>query len=454
MKRARTSLFLVVVVGLLAQSGAALADVIGLEIIGPNEVAENFRAGYKAIAYYDDDSTRDVTDLAQWVVEPNMYAGIEAGVLTTKDVVSDQSATILAGYTEGDITVTAEKTIDILAICPTGTALSFDGIDDYVDCGNDNSLNITDEITLSAWVKTDRKANDYEKIVMKSTINNSDPWALYGLDFDNGGDNTRKVRMFASDGTAGSYVLAISTTNIQNGVWYHFAGTFNGSELRIYLNGLSEANTATTFSQLGINDEPVLIGVYHKDRLANQFRGTIDEVAIYNRALSAEEIRANMHWRLAGDEPGLVGYWNFDEGMGQIVYDLSGNGNNGRLGSTPDVDTGDPAWIESDAPIGRCTPYLIAAAAAKKALKHKRASLKELQAALAQEWTMYEALEQWLEGGDFVDVSKGDIVKARQKTHSAMQHEEQSIDMLGKGLEKLLDSLISLGYEPEGIMPY
>jgi parallel beta-helix repeat protein len=169
-------------------------------------------------------------------------------------------------------------------------ALDFDGVDDYVDCGNDNSLNIIDEITLSAWVKADGKANDFEKIVMKSTINTSDPWVLYGLDFDGGGDNATKVRMFASNGTVGSYALAISTTNIQNGIWYHFAGTYNDSELKIYINGLREANTATTFSRLGINDEPVLIGVYHKDRLANQFRGTIDDVRIYNRALSAAEI--------------------------------------------------------------------------------------------------------------------------------------------------------------------
>jgi hypothetical protein len=57
MKRVQTNLFLVVVLGLLAQSGAALADMIGLEIIGQNEVAENFNVNYKAIAYYDDNST-------------------------------------------------------------------------------------------------------------------------------------------------------------------------------------------------------------------------------------------------------------------------------------------------------------------------------------------------------------------------------------------------------------
>ncbi|MHC4888173.1 MAG: LamG domain-containing protein [Planctomycetota bacterium] len=105
-----------------------LPNLVGLEIVGPGEVAENFRASYKAIAHYDNNSTRDVADSALWVVEPNPAANIdENGVLTTKDIVRDQPATILASYTEGDITFEAEKAIDILAICPSGYALQFDG---------------------------------------------------------------------------------------------------------------------------------------------------------------------------------------------------------------------------------------------------------------------------------------------------------------------------------------
>jgi hypothetical protein len=54
-----------------------------------------------------------------------------------------------------------------------------------------------------------------------------------------------------------------------------------------------------------------------------------------------------MHQRLEGNEPGLVGYWNFDEGQGQIVYDSSPKGNNGYLRHNP-------VWVDSDAPIGFC----------------------------------------------------------------------------------------------------
>jgi hypothetical protein len=418
--------------------------LIGLEIVGPNEVAENFSAGYKAIAYYDDDSTRDVTKLAGWAVEPEAIESIEEGVLTTKDIVSDQPASILAGYTEGDITVAAEKTIDIFAICPTGTALSFDGVDDYVDCGSDQSLDVT-ELTWSLWIKRAETTYTNERALISNEGGGVNTRGTYALQIDVGSQRQDKIQFVRH----GDSTWPLSKIAIRDTDWHYIAVTRNSSgDVVIYIDGKPDSTgtigTSTAYTK-------TVIGAGHT--AYSNFKGLIDEVSLYNRDLSGEEIWGNMHNRLAGDEAGLVGYWDFDEGEGQIVYDLSGNGNDGQLGSTPEVDAGDPAWIESDAPIGRCTPYLIAVAAAEKALKHKSASLKELQAALAQEWIMYEALEQLLESGDFVDLSKGDIVTSKQKAHSAMQHEEQSIDMLGKGFEKLLDSLISLGYEPESLMP-
>ncbi len=432
-----------VVLVLLAQSGTALAAVISLEIIGPREVAENFNASYKAIAYYDNDSTRDVTDSALWVVEPNTIAGIEAGVLTTKDVVDDQPATMRATYTEGDVTFEAEKVVDIFGICPTGTALSFDGSDDCVEVGP--GVMPVGEKSIFSWVKMPP--------VGQCSGVGCDYFIYHGIH-----SNARQTILYFNDGVELRWLNTNSggfdakyTVAMDDNQW-HFVGiAYDGGVHRLYLNGNEVASSIGDDHSTIISNEN--IGGFNGDPLSRGWYGIIDEVAIYNRALSDEEIRASMHRRLRGDEPGLVAYWDFDEGMGQIVYDLSGNSNDGYLGGDPcAVEESDPAWIESDAPIGRCTPYLIAVAAAEKALKHKSASLKELHAALAQEWIMYEALEQWLESGDFVDLSKGDIVTVRQKAHSAMQHEEQSIDMLGKGFEKLLDSLISLGYEPENLM--
>ncbi len=424
--------------------------LIGLEIVGPGEVAENFSASYKTIAYYDDDSTRDVTNLAVWAVEPNTAANIDGnGILTTKNIVTHQSATILASYIEGDVIVEAEKGIGILAICPTGTALLFDGVNDYVDFSR--NIITTTEFTVSAW------ANHYGSPGGSSPVNaifqQRDDASQAGyaqslilLATEYPGDYAAAI--IRSSGGSSTQRLSYPKKNYDE--WHQYSMTVDSTDFTFYIDGVEVDRTSN--DQAGdyvTSIDYVSIG-RHSYRGANRglFNGVIDEVAIYNRALSAEEIRANMHQRLAGDEPNLVGYWDFDEGEGQIVYDLSGNGNDGQLGSTPEADSSDPAWVDSDAPVGICSLYQIATLAADGAVERKTAMLEELLAALAEEWTAYEALEEWLVSGDYGDLYKGDIVTAKQKIHSATQHEGQSIGALDKSVEKLKDALNALGYEP------
>jgi hypothetical protein len=325
MKMVQTSLFFVAALEILALCGSASADLVGLEIVGPGEVAENFSVSYQAIAHYDNNSTRNVTDSAEWAVEPNTAANIDGnGILTTKDIVTHQTATILASYTEGDVTVEAEKGINIFAICPTGTALQFDGVDDYVDCGNDESLNLS-EVSVSAWVKTEPTDRGFNTILTKGNAYDEN----YGMYVRN---TTGKVRFEFSSG--GSYTsdetFIDSSTNILDMSWHHVVGTFDGSVLKLYIDSLLETTGSITTKKPDADIIKILtMGVRNDATPAFHFNGAIDEVAIYNRALSIEEIQGNMHKRLAGDEPGLVGYWDFDEVEGQLLYDLSGNDNNG-----------------------------------------------------------------------------------------------------------------------------
>jgi len=75
------------------------------------------------------------------------------------------------------------------------------------------------------------------------------------------------------------------------------------------------------------------------------FQGLIDEVRVWNVARSEAAIQSTMNTPLIGNEPGLVGYWKFNEGSGQTAYDSTLNSNDGQLGSTPGVDPSDPAWF-------------------------------------------------------------------------------------------------------------
>ncbi|MHC4111797.1 MAG: LamG-like jellyroll fold domain-containing protein [Planctomycetota bacterium] len=92
-------------------------------------------------------------------------------------------------------------------------------------------------------------------------------------------------------------------------------------------------------------------------------------------------------------------------------------------------------------------PYDDAVTAILDAIAEKLDALDKVNAALEKEWAAYEALQELLESGDYGDLSKGDIVTAMQKIHSSIQHEEQSMDALGKSIEKLQDALAGLGCE-------
>jgi len=82
------------------------------------------------------------------------------------------------------------------------------------------------------------------------------------------------------------------------------------------------------------------------------------------------------------------------------------------------------------------------------AIEKKFKALDALDAALTAEDTAYDALEELLESGDYGDMKKGDVVKAKQRIHSAIQHEEQAQMDIDKSIEKLNDGLEALGIEP------
>ena len=82
------------------------------------------------------------------------------------------------------------------------------------------------------------------------------------------------------------------------------------------------------------------------------FDGKIDEVAIFNKALSAKEIVKLMHRRPNKEDKSLIGYWDLNEKKGQLTRDYSMNSNNAILGSSKEADGSDPKWVDSDAPVG------------------------------------------------------------------------------------------------------
>jgi hypothetical protein len=89
--------------------------------------------------------------------------------------------------------------------------------------------------------------------------------------------------------------------------------------------------------------------VVENSTVTKHFDGWLDEVRIWSVARSGAEILADMNQTLVGSEPGLVGYWSFEEGAGDQALDLTANHNDGSLGASSDPDAADPVW-SSDVP--------------------------------------------------------------------------------------------------------
>ena len=160
-----------------------------------------------------------------------------------------------------------------------GGALEFDGVDDYVNCGNNDSLDMTDELTISAWIKRP-DFSTHGVIVGKN--NGNAVTAGYGLfSYKEGLEFT-----FYSQGWRRTTPRFPVTAN----QWHHVAGTFNGNILYLYVDGEQRASLAYNGDITAAAGYPVQIA-YWRSRLPQHFNGLIDDIRIYDVALSPAEIR-------------------------------------------------------------------------------------------------------------------------------------------------------------------
>jgi hypothetical protein len=158
-----------------------------------------------------------------------------------------------------------------------GAALNLNGRSDYVDCGNGASLNITDQVTLSAWVKPNMFGDSaYQGIVGKGDH-------AYVLQQT----NVNAIQLAIYDGTWYSANSTGGTTAL-NSLWHHVAGTYDGVQLRLYIDGKMAASTLRT-GVIAPTTYAVYIGA-NSEQSGRLFSGTIDDVRIYRGVLPTSEI--------------------------------------------------------------------------------------------------------------------------------------------------------------------
>jgi len=181
-----------------------------------------------------------------------------------------------------------------------GEAFDFDGEDDYVALGTGDIVEGLSATTISAWIKTSQTTRGF--------IAGETYWTMAHIEIGLHGPGTLRAAFDASGPTTFDTTEAYNNNN-----WHHVVGTYNGTNAKLYINGVLNGTGADTSGSIATADRPS-IGAFMDGvgGTIGYFNGSIDEVAIFNRALNSSEISDLYDLGVAGD-----GYC--EEGFGNLT---------------------------------------------------------------------------------------------------------------------------------------
>jgi hypothetical protein len=221
-------------------------------------------------------------------------------------------------------------------------SLDFDGFSSFVDISDTDILDMNlSDFTIEAWV-LNRNENDEKYIIgkMDGTRNG------YGLVKSQDGE---LISTFRKEGIYSDAVINVVSDPIELNTWYHITGVLDRDVgAKLYINGeLVDEVFDTKLENVQINNSEILaVGKLPGYGAITPFDGLIDGVKIWNQARTSEQVQTSFLTSTQESEDGLVGYWNFNEGSGNILQDLSGNINNGTINAA--------AW-SNNVPVLGCT---------------------------------------------------------------------------------------------------
>ena len=200
-------------------------------------------------------------------------------------------------------------------------SIKFDGQNDYVIISDHSSLDLTQDYTLEAWIFPE-SFSWLGGIISKYHTNAANGYLLRlthqspytGIGFDE---------------------LVTATNLLDANQWSHIAAVKEGGDRKLFINGVEYPLSGSSLNVVE-NNNPIRIG---SDYGGRYFDGRIDEVRIWNVARLQTEIISAMDTLLTGEELGLVAYYNFNDGVGDTLFDQTSNGHDGAL-------IGNPSWVD------------------------------------------------------------------------------------------------------------
>lgn len=222
--------------------------------------------------------------------------------------------------------ISASKTFNVFA--EQGTALTFDGVNDYINLSTFNR-DMFNEGSVACWVNT-TYSGGYQYLIS----NYAPPINGYFLGINASG----KVEFAGRDGNIISPQYSssgVSSTSVNDGEWHFVFGTMrydsnSGQTIRkIYVDGVLENTGALTNNGLNLTNSTALIVGFSTG--GPYFTGAIDDISIWKAAISDSSIASYYTTCLTGSELGLTGYFNLDEATGNVANDLSSSATDGTL---------------------------------------------------------------------------------------------------------------------------
>lgn len=223
-----------------------------------------------------------------------------------------------------------------------GNCIGFNGTSQYISVPHSATLNNATALTLEAWILPNGfGTNSYSNVII-----GKDGWANgpEGYTLRCGGNGALSFNF----GNGSGWVETTTANVLQTQSWQHVAATFDGTILRLYVNGVQVSSTNYTGSiaqgtyDLNFGRIPYTVGG------TRHFQGELDEIRIWRSALSQSTLRDWMCKKVTASHPDysqLGGYYRFDNGTGTVLTDMSPNSNNGLL-------MAGPIWGPSGASIG------------------------------------------------------------------------------------------------------
>ncbi|MFB2804482.1 LamG-like jellyroll fold domain-containing protein [Microcystis sp. BLCC-F209] len=229
---------------------------------------------------------------------------------------------LTANKNNGTLTNGVQRTVanTNLITRPEGKTLYFDGVNDYINAGTNPSLEVTNTLTIEAWINPQKQIQaDGGIIVNREGEYEIAVWS----------DGTIRWA-FANSNPGWNWINTGYTISIDK--WTHIAVSYDKGLIKTYANGslVHTYDGTGTIGDVFASQDEFRIG-YRQAANSQYFKGQIDEVRIWNTVKAQAEIQANINQKLSGNEQGLVGYWNFEEATGNTVNDLTANKNNGTL---------------------------------------------------------------------------------------------------------------------------